>query len=135
MVPASGLAGPAATCCALSRCAPGARSALAARSPLTPANPIKVPVLLAAGGKDERARVEHTQRVECAVKGGAAESLYFPNEGHGFFTEPHRRGYDTRVLAFLRKHLGSSTAKRVAAVSSESTRMTRVVRHLGAMTR
>ncbi|OCG95407.1 prolyl oligopeptidase, partial [Xanthomonas euvesicatoria] len=29
-----------------------------------------MPVLLVAGGKDERARVEHTQRVECAVKGG-----------------------------------------------------------------
>ncbi|OAX87472.1 peptidase S9 [Xanthomonas nasturtii] len=91
----------------------GARETLAARSPVTLANQIKVPVFLAAGGKDERAPIEHTKRMECALKGAGVpvESLYFPNEGHGFYTEPHRREYYTRLLAFLSKQLGGSTAK------------------------
>ncbi|KNX93671.1 prolyl oligopeptidase [Xanthomonas vasicola] len=91
----------------------GARDTLAARSPVNLANQIKVPVFLAAGGKEERAPIEHTKRVERALKGAGVpvESLYFPNEGHGFYTEPHRREYYTRLLAFLSKQLGGSTAK------------------------
>ncbi|AZR29678.1 prolyl oligopeptidase [Xanthomonas vasicola] len=91
----------------------GARDTLAARSPVHLANQIKVPVFLAAGGKEERAPIEHTKRVERALKGAGVpvESLYFPNEGHGFYTEPHRREYYTRLLAFLSKQLGGSTAK------------------------
>ncbi|MBO9738334.1 prolyl oligopeptidase family serine peptidase [Xanthomonas axonopodis pv. begoniae] len=89
------------------------RVTLAARSPLNLANQIKVPVFLAAGGKDERAPIEHTKCMERALKGAGVpvESLYFPNEGHGFYTEPHRRDYDTRLLAFWSKQLGGSTAK------------------------
>ncbi|WP_430544306.1 alpha/beta hydrolase family protein [Xanthomonas nasturtii] len=91
----------------------GARDTLAARSPLTLARQIKVPVFLAAGGKDERAPIEHTKAMERALKGAGVpvESLYFPNEGHGFYTEAHRREYYTRLLAFLSKQLGGSTAK------------------------
>jgi dipeptidyl aminopeptidase/acylaminoacyl peptidase len=39
------------------------------------------------------------------------ETLYYPNEGHGFYTEPHRREYYTRLLAFLSRHLGGATAE------------------------
>lgn len=91
----------------------GARDTLAARSPVMLARQIKVPVFLAAGGKDERAPIEHTKRMERALKGAGVpvEALYFPNEGHGFYTEPHRREYYTRLLAFLSTQLGGSTAK------------------------
>ncbi|WP_223214364.1 alpha/beta hydrolase family protein [Xanthomonas sp. NCPPB 1638] len=91
----------------------GARDTLAARSPVTLARQIKVPVFLAAGGKDERAPIEHTKAMERALKGAGVpvESLYFANEGHGFYTEAHRREYYTRLLAFLSKQLGGSTAK------------------------
>ncbi|WP_241242113.1 alpha/beta hydrolase family protein [Xanthomonas vesicatoria] len=91
----------------------GARDTLAARSPVTLARQIKVPVFLAAGGKDERAPIEHTKAMERALKGAGVpvESLYFPNEGHGFYTEAHRREYYTRLLAFLSKQLGGGTAK------------------------
>lgn len=91
----------------------GDRGSLAARSPANLADRIKVPVFLAAGGKDERAPIEHSQRMEKALKraGVPVETLYYPNEGHGFYTEPHRREYYTRLLAFLSRHLGGATAR------------------------
>lgn len=91
----------------------GERGSLAARSPVNLADRIRVPVFLAAGGKDERAPVQHTERMEKALKkaGVPVESLYFPSEGHGFYTEPHRRAYYTQLLAFLSKHLGGAPAQ------------------------
>ena len=91
----------------------GDRKALGEVSPVNLAGGIKAPVFLAAGGQDERAPVEHTRRMEKALKeaGVPVESLYFKSEGHGFFTEPHRREYYTRLLAFLSVHLGGAKAK------------------------
>lgn len=91
----------------------GDRNALAEVSPVNLAGRIKVPVFLAAGGQDERAPVEHTRKMEKALQaaGVPVESLYFKSEGHGFFTEPHRREYYTRLLAFLSQHLGGAKAK------------------------
>lgn len=91
----------------------GERNALAGRSPTHLADRIKVPVFLAAGGKDERAPLEHSERMEKALKkaGVPVETLYFPNEGHGFYTEPHRREYYTRLLGFLSRHLGGAPAQ------------------------
>jgi dipeptidyl aminopeptidase/acylaminoacyl peptidase len=90
----------------------GERSTLASRSPTTLADRIKVPVFMAAGGKDERAPISHSKKMEKALKtaGTPVETLYFPTEGHGFYTEPHRREYYTRLLAFLARHLGGATA-------------------------
>lgn len=91
----------------------GERDSLAARSPVNLAARIRVPVFLAAGGKDERAPIEHTERMEKALKkaGVPVESLYVATEGHGFYTEAHRRAYYTQLLAFLSKHLGGAPAK------------------------
>lgn len=91
----------------------GERSTLASRSPTTLAGNIKVPVFMAAGGKDDRAPISHSKKMEKALKaaGTPVETLYFPTEGHGFYTEPHRREYYTRLLAFLARHLGGTTAE------------------------
>ncbi|WP_313642945.1 S9 family peptidase [Stenotrophomonas sp.] len=91
----------------------GDRRELGASSPVNLADRIKVPVFLAAGGKDERAPIEHSKRMERALKraGVPVETLYYPNEGHGFYTEPHRREYYARLLGFLSQHLGGATAK------------------------
>lgn len=91
----------------------GDRNTLGEVSPVNLAARIKAPVFLAAGGQDERAPVEHTRKMEKALKeaGVPVESLYFKSEGHGFFTEPHRREYYTRLLAFLSTHLGGAKAK------------------------
>lgn len=91
----------------------GDRDDMAAISPTGLAHRIKAPVFLAAGGKDVRAPVEHTEQMEKALEkaGVPVESLYFPNEGHGFYTEPHQREFYAKLLAFLSRHLGGATAK------------------------
>ena len=96
----------------------GERDDLAARSPTTLAQRIKVPVLLAAGGQDERAPIAHSKKMERALRsaGAPVETLYFPTEGHGFYTEPHRREFYTRLLDFLARHIGGARAKDSAEV-------------------
>jgi dipeptidyl aminopeptidase/acylaminoacyl peptidase len=90
----------------------GDRQQLAAVSPVNLAGRIKVPVFLAAGGEDERAPIQHTRRMEAALRkaGVPVEALYYPTEGHGFYTDPHRREYYTKLLAFLSNSLGGQTA-------------------------
>ena len=85
---------------------------LGAVSPVNLAAEIKVPVFLAAGGEDERAPIKHTQRMETALKkaGVPVETLYYSTEGHGFYTDPHRREYYTKLLAFLSRNLGGQSA-------------------------
>ncbi|GAA5083030.1 alpha/beta hydrolase family protein [Lysobacter panacisoli] len=85
---------------------------LAQRSPNRMADRIKVPVLLAAGGKDEIAPIAHSQKMEKALMaaGTPVETLYFPTEGHGFYTEEHQRAFYTRLLDFLSRNIGGAKA-------------------------
>lgn len=98
----------------------GEPAALGEVSPINLAHRIKVPVFLAAGGEDEVAPIEHSEMMEKALRkaGVPVETLYFPTEGHGFYTEPHRREYYTRLLAFFARHLGGKTASAPEAVST-----------------
>lgn len=91
----------------------GAPGSLAEVSPVNLADRIKVPVFLAAGGEDMRAPVQHTQRMEAALKraGVPVEALYYPTEGHGFYMDAHRREYYTKLLDFLAANLGGARAK------------------------
>ncbi|MDQ3288607.1 MAG: S9 family peptidase [Pseudomonadota bacterium] len=81
-------------------------------SPNRLADRIKIPVFLAAGGKDERAPIAHTEMMEKALRqaGVPVETLYYPTEGHGFYVEANRVEYYTKLLAFLSKHIGGATA-------------------------
>ena len=90
----------------------GERSALAGVSPNRIADRIKVPVFLAAGGQDERAPIAHSQMMEKALRkaGVPVETLYYDNEGHGFYVEANQQEYYTRLLAFLAQHLGGAVA-------------------------
>lgn len=91
----------------------GSRDGLAAVSPTNLASRIKVPVFLAAGGKDDRAPIAHSRKMEKALKasGVPVETLYYDTEGHGFYTEPHRREFYTKLLDFLARHIGGQRAK------------------------
>jgi dipeptidyl aminopeptidase/acylaminoacyl peptidase len=93
------------------------KEALAATSPTRRVGSIKVPVLLAAGREDETAPVEHTERMERALKGAGVqvEASYYSGEGHGFYKPENTRDYYTRLLAFLARSLGGATATPSAA--------------------
>lgn len=86
---------------------------LAAASPSTLASRIKVPVFLAAGGEDKRAPQAQSEAMERALRaaGVPVETLYYPTEGHGFYTVEHKREFYTRLLAFLSKNLRSGTGQ------------------------
>lgn len=91
----------------------GTGESLAAVSPNRFADRIKIPVFLAAGGEDEVAPIDHSEKMERALKeaGVPVETLYYRTEGHGFYKVEHRREYYTRLLAFLQKHIGTGTTK------------------------
>ena len=84
---------------------------LAKTSPNLTAARIKVPVLLAAGGEDTTAPIEHSRKMEAALKkaGIPVETLYVPTEGHGFYTLEHQREFYTRLLAFLDRNIGEKS--------------------------
>ncbi len=95
----------------------GSPETLADVSPVNLADRIKVPVFLAAGGEDVNAPVEHTRKMEAALRkaGVPVETLYYPTEGHGFYTQEHQHAYYTQLLAFLSRSLGGQPAKAAAA--------------------
>lgn len=89
---------------------------LADASPTRLASRVTVPVLLAAGVEDEIAPVEHTRKMERALRAAnvPVEAHYYPAEGHGFYIEANRRDYYTRLLAFLHQHIGGKTVTAAA---------------------
>lgn len=91
----------------------GERDGLAAFSPTTMAAAIRAPVFLAAGGRDQVTPIEHSRKMEKALEraGVPVETLYYPTEGHGFYTEEHQRAYYVKLLEFLSRHLGGAKAK------------------------
>jgi dipeptidyl aminopeptidase/acylaminoacyl peptidase len=95
----------------------GSRDELAAVSPNRMADRIKVPVFLAAGGEDQRTPIEHSKMMERALiaAGKPVETLYYPNEGHGFYVEANRKAYYEKLLAFLGRHIGGKVASGATA--------------------
>ena len=89
---------------------------LAKISPNLHADRIKVPVFLAAGGEDKTAPIEHSEKMEAALKkaGVPVETLYFSTEGHGFYTLDHRREFYKRLLAFLDRNIGEKATAAAA---------------------
>jgi len=77
-------------------------------SPVYQVDSLKAPVLLMHGGRDERAPPKgYTEMIDAIKKHGTPlETLYFSNEGHGFYKVAHRvKAYD-KILAFLGKYIG-----------------------------
>ena len=86
---------------------------LADASPNLHADRIKVPVFLAMGGEDKTVPIEHSRKMEAALKkaGVPVETLYESTEGHGYYTLEHRREFYTRLLAFLDRNIGEASSK------------------------
>lgn len=96
---------------------------LDAISPDMHADRIRVPVFLAAGGEDQRAPIEQSKRMEQALRraGKSVETLYYPEEAHGFYTPEHNREFYSRVLAFLKANIGPGVGPGLAPSSGAAT--------------
>jgi dipeptidyl aminopeptidase/acylaminoacyl peptidase len=83
-------------------------SDLTSVSPNFQASKIKVPVFLSAGKEDKTAPIEHTEKMEAALKaaGVSVETLYFPTESHGIYKKENKIKFYTQLLTFLNKHIG-----------------------------
>jgi dipeptidyl aminopeptidase/acylaminoacyl peptidase len=90
----------------------GEGDTLAARSPTSLAAQIKAPVLLVAGTEDKTAPIEHSKKMETALRkaGVSVQTLFVPGEGHGFFLDANRRLYYQTLLAFLGRNLAGPAA-------------------------
>jgi dipeptidyl aminopeptidase/acylaminoacyl peptidase len=84
-------------------------AALAAASPVELAAQVKVPVLLAAAGRDETVAPQQSERMRdaLAAAGNPPDWLLIESEGHGYYTIEHQREFYTRLIAFLNKHIGA----------------------------
>ena len=94
----------------------GPRNGLASVSPVNMADRIKVPVFLAAGGEDERAPIEHSERMEKALRaaGVPVETMFIRTEGHGFYTTEHQVAFYQKLLAFLSANIGGGATDATA---------------------
>ncbi|EQD71086.1 prolyl oligopeptidase family protein [mine drainage metagenome] len=84
------------------------RAQLRAFSPVDQADHLRAPVLLLQGGRDQRAPVAGYREMVAAIHrhGTPIETLFEPNEGHGFFKTRHRvRAYRT-ILSFFKRYIG-----------------------------
>lgn len=81
-------------------------SALKIQSPVNKANKIKVPVFLSAGGKDERAPVEHTRRMKKALEAHDVPVVSYVESGesHGFYDTENRSRLYGEILDFIRSN-------------------------------
>lgn len=92
-------------------------AALRSASPVHNAARLGVPVFLAHGGRDERAPIEHAEKLKDALTGlgRPPEWLVEPTEGHGFYDEEARLRLYARLVAFLERHTAPKAAQAAAA--------------------
>ncbi len=87
---------------------PEGRALLTARSPLTHAEKIRRPLLIAQGANDPRVKqAESDQIVAAMAKNGIGVTyVVYPDEGHGFAKPKNRMSFYAVTDAFLGKCLG-----------------------------
>ncbi len=84
-----------------------------AQSPMRRAAELRVPVLLAHGGRDERVQTRQYRGMLEALEaaGRPAEvAIYKPGEGHGFTNIDNQVEFYEALLAFLDRHIGEGRA-------------------------
>ncbi len=84
------------------------RDRLTAASPVSFADRIKTPIIIAQGGEDTRAPAADTDKVVSAIEKGSAPLTYvvYKDEGHGLARVANRLDFLARTEAFLAKYLG-----------------------------
>jgi dipeptidyl aminopeptidase/acylaminoacyl peptidase len=78
------------------------------RSPLTRADRIRRPLLIAQGANDPRVKQAEADQIVKAMQEKKIPVTYvlFPDEGHGFARPPNRLAFNAVTEAFLARHLG-----------------------------
>jgi dipeptidyl aminopeptidase/acylaminoacyl peptidase len=78
------------------------------RSPLSRAQDIRIPLLIAQGANDPRVKQAESEQIVAALTDAGIEHEYmlFPDEGHGFAKPENRIKFYTAAERFLAKYLG-----------------------------
>ncbi len=78
------------------------------RSPLSAADRIRIPMLIAQGANDPRVKQAESEQIVAALQkaGIDYEYMLFPDEGHGFAKPENRLKFYAAADQFLSKHLG-----------------------------
>jgi dipeptidyl aminopeptidase/acylaminoacyl peptidase len=82
------------------------------RSPMAHLDALKAKVMLVAGGSDERVPASQAENLhnELNKRKIDHEWLYQRTEAHGFYDETHTAEFYTKLLSFLDKQIGASSA-------------------------
>jgi acetyl esterase/lipase len=80
---------------------------LSAAAPVERAKEIRIPILMAFGGRDRRVPIDHGKRMRAAMQaaGQQPEYLVYSDEGHGWLKVENRIDFWTQVEKFLDKNL------------------------------
>jgi dipeptidyl aminopeptidase/acylaminoacyl peptidase len=91
------------------------------RSPLSRAEDIRIPLLIAQGANDPRVKQAESEQIVDALRarGIAHEYLLYPDEGHGFAKPENRLHFYTAAEAFLAAHLGGRVEPPEAVAAGE----------------
>jgi dipeptidyl aminopeptidase/acylaminoacyl peptidase len=78
------------------------------RSPLSRADQIKVPLLIAQGANDPRVKQAESEQIVAALRAAniSCEYMLFPDEGHGFAKPENRMKFYAAAERFLARYLG-----------------------------
>jgi dipeptidyl aminopeptidase/acylaminoacyl peptidase len=78
------------------------------RSPLSRADSITIPLLIAQGANDPRVKQAESEQIVAALEKAGIEHEYmlFPDEGHGFAKPANRLRFYAQADRFLARHLG-----------------------------
>jgi dipeptidyl aminopeptidase/acylaminoacyl peptidase len=78
------------------------------RSPLSRAQDIRIPLLIAQGANDPRVKQAESEQIVAALTAAGIDHEYmlFPDEGHGFAKPENRIKFYTAAERFLAKYLG-----------------------------
>jgi dipeptidyl aminopeptidase/acylaminoacyl peptidase len=87
---------------------PDGKAQLVRQSPLTSADEIKTPLLVAQGANDPRVKKAESEQIVIALRdrGFPVEYMLAPDEGHGFARPVNSMALWAASEAFLKKHLG-----------------------------
>jgi len=80
------------------------------RSPLSRADAIRIPLLIAQGANDPRVKQAESEQIVAALEKAGIEHDYmlFADEGHGFAKPENRLRFYAAAERFLARHLGGS---------------------------